>query len=131
MAWSDMDTSELQGESYVRALNGAKIALAFFSSWNLDTYTTRVFEIPACGTMLLSQRTETMLTLYSEDTEAVYFDSIDELVDKARYYLKHDSVRRRVALAGHRRCISSGYDIYSRMQEWISVAKMSKKLEDC
>jgi len=123
MAWQGMDTKELQGEDYVRALNATKIALVFFSTWNADTFTRRVFEIPACGTMMLSQRTETMQGLYTEDKEAVYFDNADELVDKARFYLTHDDARKRIAEAGRLRCISSGYDIYSRMREWLSVVE--------
>ena len=123
MAWNGMDTTELQGEDYVRALNATKIALVFFSTWNADTFTRRVFEIPACGAMMLSQRTEIMQSLYVEDKEAVYFSSANELVDKARFYLTHDDERRRIAEAGRLRCILSGYDIYSRMREWISVVE--------
>lgn len=127
MAWQGMDTRELQGEDYVRALNATKIALVFFSTWNADTFTRRVFEIPACGTMMLSQRTETIQELYTEDKEAVYYDSTDELVDKARFYLAHDDARKRIAEAGRQRCISSGYDIYSRMREWISVVEAMRE----
>jgi spore maturation protein CgeB len=121
MAWQGMDTRELQGEDYVCALNGAKIALVFFSTWNKDTFTRRVFEIPACGTMMLSQRTDLMRGFYTEDKEAVYYESADELIDKARFYLKNDTVRRRIAEAGLKRCQNSGYDIHSRMREWINV----------
>lgn len=123
MAWEGMATNELQGEDYVRALNGAKIALVFFSTWNSDTFTRRVFEIPACGTMMLSQRTDTMLELYAEDKEAVYYSDADELIDKARYYLNNDAARQRIAEAGLKRCQTSGYDIFSRMREWLAVAE--------
>jgi spore maturation protein CgeB len=123
MAWQGMDTRELQGKDYVKALNGAKIALVFFSTWNADTFTRRVFEIPACGTMMLSQRTDTMLELYAEDKEAVYYSDADELIDKARYYLNNDAARKRIAEAGLKRCQTSGYDIYSRMREWLAVAE--------
>jgi len=118
-----MDTHEIQGEDYVRAINGAKIALVFLSSLNEDTYTTRCFEIPACGTFMLSQRTDDLLTLYEENKEAVFFSSSEELVDKARYYLAHDRERQRIAEAGWRRCITSGYDIYSRMREWLAYVQ--------
>ncbi len=121
MAWQGMNTAELQGEEYVKALSAAKIALVFFSTWNADTFTRRVFEIPACGTMMLSQRTETMRSLYTEDKEAIYYDSVEELVDKARFYLANDTEREKIAKAGHERCIESGYDIYSRMREWLAV----------
>jgi len=122
-AWNGMDTHEIQGEDYVRAINGAKIALVFLSSLNEDTYTTRCFEIPACGTFMLSQRTDDLLTLYEENKEAVFFSSSEELVDKARYYLAHDRERQRIAEAGWRRCITSGYDIYSRMREWLAYVQ--------
>jgi spore maturation protein CgeB len=125
--WQGMDTRELQGEDYVRALNGAKIALVFFSTWNADTFTRRVFEIPACGTMMLSQRTDTMLDLYTEDKEAIYYDSIDELIDKAHFYLKNDASRRQIAQAGLRRCQTSGYDVHSRMREWIKVVALLQR----
>ena len=128
-AWASLDTTELQGEEYVEALNVAKIALVFFSTWNSDTYTRRVFEIPACGTFMLSQRTDTMQSLYVEDKEAVYFSSPAELVDKARYYLANDASRKRIAEAGRRRCIESGYDIYSRMTEWLGVVREMRKGE--
>jgi len=122
-AWNKQNTDEVYGTAYVKQLNQAKIALVFFSSWNADTYTRRVFEIPACGTFMLSQRSDTMLELYEEDKEAVYFDSTEELIDKARFYLKHDKLRQDIARAGYNRCINSGYDIYSRMKEWISIAE--------
>lgn len=122
-AWEKMKTHEVQGEEYVKGINGAKIALAFFSTWNADMYTQRVFEIPACGTLMLAQRTETMLELYEEDKEAVYFSDADELVDKARFYLTHGQERERIAVAGRERCLRSGYDIHSRMREWLAVVE--------
>ena len=123
MAWQGMDTSELQGENYVKALNASKIALVFFSTWNRDTFTRRVFEIPVCGTLMLSQRTETMKALYEEDKEAVYFDTKEELADKAAYYLAHDRARNAIIEAALKRCVTSGYDIYSRMREWLAVVE--------
>ena len=125
-AWKNMDTHAVQGEEYVKYLCGAKIALAFFSSWNEDNYTTRVFEIPACGTFMLSQRTEIMQGLYEEDKEVVYFDTAEELVDKARFYLSNEPTRLRIAAAGHQRCMRSGYDIHSRMREWLSAVERLK-----
>lgn len=107
-------------EDYRKALCGAKIAVCFLSRWNRDQYTRRVFEIPACGVFLLSERTPIMQTLYQESKEAEYFSSPEEFSDKVRFYLKNDTSRQRIAAAGYRRAITSGYDIYSRMKQWLA-----------
>ena len=72
------------GEDYVRALCGAKIALCFFSRLNRDTYTRRCFEIPATGTMLLSEYSDDMPSFYEEGSEAEFFRDADELLMKVR-----------------------------------------------
>jgi spore maturation protein CgeB len=78
---------------------------------------------------MLSQRTETMRSLYTEDKEAIYYDSAEELVDKARFYLANDTEREKIAKAGHKRCIESGYDIYSRMREWLAVVDAMQQVK--
>jgi glycosyltransferase involved in cell wall biosynthesis len=114
------------GEDYQKALCGARIAACFLSKWNRDQYTIRVFEIPACGVFLLSERTETLRELYEEGKEADYFSSAEEFSDKLAFYLANPQVRQRIAEAGHRRAASSGYDIHSRMRQWLrDVAEWS------
>jgi hypothetical protein len=100
---------------YSKAICGAKIALCFFSKLNRDTYTRRCFEIPATGTMLLSEYSDDMASLYSVGKEAEFFKSKQEMIDKVKLYLKDDNLRRRVAAAGQQRVINDGHDIVSRM----------------
>lgn len=121
--WESLDTTEIQNEAYVSFINNTKIALSFFSKLNQDSYTTRVFEIPACGTFLLCKRSETMKCFYEEDSEAVFFDSSEELIEKARFYLAHNELREKIAMAGHHRCVNSGYDIVSRASQMIETIK--------
>lgn len=121
--WKSLDNTEVQNELYANFISSTKIVLCFFSKLNEDEYTRRVFEIPACGNFLLSQRTELMKTLYEEDEEAVFFDSGDELVDKAAFYLKRDELRERIARAGHARALNSGYDIFSRTRQMVDTIK--------
>jgi spore maturation protein CgeB len=108
------------GDDYRKALCGAKMAACFFSRWNRDQYTRRSFEIPACGVFLLSERTPVMQEIYKEGEEAEFFNSPEEFLDKAKFYLKHDSLRQRIAAAGLRRVTSSGHDIQSRLRQWLT-----------
>lgn len=108
------------GDGYRYALSGAKIAACFFSKVNRDVYTRRVFEIPACKTLLLSERTDAMREIYREGVEADYFSSPEEFASKTDYYLRTPVVRERVAAAGRQRVITGGHDVVSRMRQWLS-----------
>jgi spore maturation protein CgeB len=68
-----------------------------------DQQTTRCFEIPACRTFMLAQRTPALCDLFRDGIEAAFFDSEQELTDKIRYYLMHETERKRVADAGYKR----------------------------
>jgi spore maturation protein CgeB len=109
------------GEEYVKALTGARLCLAFLSQLNRDTYTRRSFEIPACGCLMLSERTDDLTRLFKEDEEAVFFSSPAELVAKARVLLEDDARRKQIAQAGRRRCVADGHDVVSRMRQLCEV----------
>lgn len=110
------------GEDYNKALCGAKVALCFFSRLNRDTYTRRCFEIPATGTMMLSEHSDDMAQMFASGREADFFRSERELGDKLRLYLSDHSLRARVAAGGLERVWADGHDIVSRLKtllEWL------------
>jgi len=106
---------ELYADDYARALTGAKIGLGLLRKVCLDQHTTRTFEIPACGSMLLADRTGEHRELFDEGKEAEFFSSTEELVDKARFYCGDESARQRVAGAGFERCVKSKYAYIHRL----------------
>jgi hypothetical protein len=110
------------GEEYVKVLCGMEIALNFLRRENRDTHTTRSYEIPACGVFMLADRTPKHLELFEEGTEAEFFESDEELLDKIRRYLKEPERRRRVASAGRDRCLRSGYSYPERMRRMVDQA---------
>lgn len=107
------------GDEYAKALCGAKIALCFLAKEVGDLYTTRTFEIPACGVFMLAERTELHRELFIEDEEAVYFSNDEELIDKTRFYLSHGNARLRIARAGH--CKVKHYTWEARMKECLDL----------
>jgi hypothetical protein len=108
---------ELWGEDMGKALQANKIALGLLNHANRDLHTSRSFEIPACGGFMLAERTVEHREYFAEDREAVYFDTVDEMMDKVRFYLRHDAARARIAAAGYRRCLESGYRYVDRARE--------------
>jgi len=112
----------LWGSDYVDALASFKIGLGLLSKYIPEQHTTRSFEIPAAGTFLLAERTAEHQGFFEEGNEAEFFDSHDELISKAKFYLANDVARNRIAERGRERCRRSGYDtdsVLSRILEEI------------
>ena len=99
----------LNGIDYVNMINSTKIGLGLLSKLFPETSTTRTFEIAACGTFLLAERTKRHQELFEENKEAVFFSSKEELISKAQYYLNNDKLRNEIARNGRLRCINSNY----------------------
>jgi spore maturation protein CgeB len=121
------------GEDYCRAIAGAHIALAFYSTRHRDPYTRRCFEIPAIGTCMLAERSRAMLELFREDQEAAYFADPEQLVCKARWLLSDDAKRHEIADRALRRVYSVGGDVYSwtenmvrRLQVYLGKSERSE-----
>ncbi|MCG3775254.1 MAG: hypothetical protein JW395_2085 [Nitrospira sp.] len=104
------------GSEYNLALCGAKVALCFLSKTNNDTYTRRCFEIPASGTVLMSEYSDDLASLYHANREAVYFSSSEEMRAGLFRLLSDEDYRASVALAGTRRVWADHHDVRSRMQ---------------
>lgn len=115
--------NEVYADDYARALTGSRIGLGFLRKVVPDQHTTRSFEIPACGSLLLADRTGEHRGFFEEGKEAEFFDSPGELLEKLRYYVAHEDARQRMAEAGRRRCIESGYDYVSRLRGILAQMK--------
>jgi spore maturation protein CgeB len=117
------------GQNYNKALCGAKVALCFFSRLNRDTYTRRCFEIPASGTVLLSEYSDDLAGLFEPDHEAMFFKNPRDMCNKLEYLLSEGSRRKLVADAGRSRAWEGGHDVVSRMRAvlgWVNDLSRSK-----
>lgn len=63
----------------------------------------RLVEVPACEGFLLTGHAPGMETYYTPGKEIVVFQSIDDLIEKIRYYLSHEEERAAIAKAGFER----------------------------
>lgn len=85
-------------EQAARKLAESKIV---FNISMTDDINMRTFETMATGSFLLTNWIPTIEELFEDGKHLVLYRSLDEMVDKAKYYLAHDEERERIAQAGY------------------------------
>lgn len=100
----------LAADDYRSGIWRSKINLSFVTESNEDDIAHKAVEIAACGGFLMAVRTPGHEALFEEDKEAVFFASIEECADKARFYLSRPELREAIAKRARERAVRSGYD---------------------
>ena len=116
------DIAPANGDDYTKALCGAQVCLAFLSRMNRDTYTFRCFEIPACGRLLMCERTPDLEAMFLDGDEAVFFSSKEELREKTLWLLRNPAEIQRISKAGRRRVYADGHDVVSRARAFVQLS---------
>ena len=106
-------------DEFAKVVSSTKINLNFLRKSNRDTETTRSVEIPACGGFMIAEKTKEHIELFSEDNEAVYFSSKEELLLKIKYYLANDDLRNKIANSGRKKCVDLKLDYGSQISRII------------
>lgn len=85
-----------------KAVAGAKIALCLVRRANRDGHAMRTFELPAMKACMMAEDTHEHREIFGEDGETVvYFKTIPEMIEKARWLLEHPEERKRMKEAAH------------------------------
>jgi len=63
----------------------------------------RVFDIMSMGGTVISNYQEEAEELFVPDKEIILYESIDEFADKAKFYLNHSSLRKKIGEAGYKK----------------------------
>ncbi len=113
------------GDDYAKAVRSARVSLGLLSRLNRDVYTRRHFEVPACGGVLVSERTPELEKMFKERDEAVFFSSPGELVSRVRELIAAPEKAARIRENGRHRVWQDGHDVVSRMQELVEALRQA------
>lgn len=107
----------------IEALNKSKMVLNFAdaSHSGIKQIKARPFEATACGACLLTEYSEGIEEFFQPGSEVVCFRTLDEMVDKAKYYLNQEKERGEIARAGKARSVRE-HDIKARLQKILDRA---------
>lgn len=88
------------GNDMVNVINSYKI---HFNANISNDINYRTFETTGCGTLLLTNYTPGLETLFKIGEEIVTYDSTNDLDDKVKYYLNNESERIKIENDGYER----------------------------
>ncbi|MBI1761468.1 MAG: glycosyltransferase [Acidobacteria bacterium] len=110
-----------------RATAAAKIALCLVRRANRDGHVMRSFEIPAIGTCMLAEDTAEHREIFGEEGQAtLYFLTIPEMLQKARWLLEHQPERERMARVAHRLITTGRHTYCDRLSTMLDLAKANQ-----
>ena len=75
-----------------------------------DLTTTRSFQVPACGGVLLHEDNPEIRQYFEPDREILTFTDNVDLVATLRRAVDDPGLRASIAAGGYRRCVDCGYD---------------------
>ena len=82
----------------------------------------RVFETLSTGSFLLTNWLPTLGDLFEDGEHLVTYKTLDEMVEKARYYLEHEDEREKIAKAGYDEFISK-HTYQHRIEKILEIIK--------
>jgi len=98
--------TSLSGEERTSLYCNSKIGINMhLSNDRAETGNMRMYEVPAHGAMLLCDKSarDMHATIFRPDYEAVYYDDLDDALDRIHYYLEHPRERIEIARRGFER----------------------------
>jgi spore maturation protein CgeB len=99
----------LIGHDYSRLISSSLFSIGFISKRFPELHTTRTFEIPACGTALLTERNIETASFF-EDNEVIFYDNLGTLIKKIKYYKNNLETLKDLTDKGMLKVRNSGFD---------------------
>lgn len=123
---------EFLGESlfkddYAHAISSSLFGLGLVSKRFPELHTTRTFEIPACGTALLTERNSETLKGFKDD-EAIFFSSHEEMVNKILFFAQDKEALRLLSQKGYDSVLRNGYDYQSQLLKICEITGILPKV---
>lgn len=91
----------------------------------LDDLNMRTFEIMATGSLCMTSWIPTIEEFFQDGKNIVLYKSLDELIEKTKYYLAHDEERERIAHAGYE-AVMANHTIQHRVDVMLNEFMKSK-----
>ncbi len=118
----------LFSEKYVQTISSTYFSIGLLSKRFPELHTTRTFEIPACGTALITERNVEIDSFY-EDNEVIKYSSLSEIIEKINYYSNHPEKLKTLIEKGNKKVLNGDFDYFNQMKKFFEEVYNHKTLE--
>lgn len=87
-----------------------------------DDLNMRTFEVMGTGSFLLTEYVPSMEELFQDGVHLAWYKTIDEAIDKAKFYLKNEDLRNEIAKKGYQEVILN-HTIDNRLDRMLQVCE--------
>jgi len=108
------------GKELTRIYCAARINLDVGRLYQSDMVSMRVFDVLACGGFLLAEYSDALADLFEPGKDLECFRGVEELRDKAAYYLDHPDSARAVARRGMEK-VRTRHTVRDRLRRMLDV----------
>lgn len=110
---------QVNGLEYSKLISSSLIGLGFLSNWIPELHTTRTFEIPACGTLLVTESNNETKSFFT-DEQVIFYKNENEILNKIEYYMANPELLKIKSEAGYERVRSGGFNYESILKNIFS-----------
>jgi len=98
-------SSGVFGKEYLNIISQSKISYNSHIDNPYHGGNKRCYEVTAMGSCLLCDREDQIKHLFEPDKEAVYYSTIEDAIDKAKYLINNDKTCQQIAKEGQKRTL--------------------------
>ncbi len=100
--------TELHNEDYAYSISSSLIGLGLLSQKFPELHTTRTFEIPACGTALITPfNFET--SFYFDNEDVIFYNDENDFLNKIKYFLNNKPALKELTDRGRNKVVNGSY----------------------
>jgi spore maturation protein CgeB len=100
--------SHVAGEGYSLLISQSKVGLGLLSKWIPEKHTTRTFEIPACGTLLVSEKNDETVGFFN-DNEVLFYEKRESIPNQIAQILKNISDLKIKTIKGREAVVNGNF----------------------
>lgn len=84
----------------------------------------RALDVMAAGGFLLSSYQTELMEMFGYEEEMVVYEGIQDAIEKADFYLRHDDIREQIAAAGREKVLTQ-FSMQDRLREILEIANVT------